>query len=425
MPIGNLFKFSLEATKAALAVAACNSFRGRSRWLTMKTIKLPEKSFKVRFKIFRFGFTDFDVFVRRFTEASSWRIASLSESSHTYTFENGWNITLHPHGDISLSSPLLERDHAITVYGVIDVLFAMDVRVGENCEVEVRYEGTIGANEQPSFSEMPIDFLSAAALILLLATKTAQLLYARILRMPVLIFFESASFLFAVAFAYFLCKSLNRSKESFEEVLVQASSQKTHEDFMRDEDTRRKLQDRVSIHSMDLLKEISYPLENIMAYTRFYSSHTQRHTQHWKDLMEIMEQAIRIRTVMNRVELRFTLNEDLSSESEKNKRLFRQSQRRMDLIPVVVYGTDLLGEKFETPSYTLNISDNGACLLLPDSLVAVGQTLLLENPESGKRATVRWVVEGRTENMMFAGVEFIAAEGQPLHPEAAHELSNS
>ena len=390
----------------------------------MKAIKLPERSFKVKFKIFRFGFTDFDVFVRRFTEAAYWKIASLSESSHTYTFENGWNITLQPHGDISLYSPLLGRDQAITVYGVIDVLIALDVRVGENCEVEVRYEGAIGGNELPFFSEMPTTFISAAALILLLATKTAELLYARILRLPVLIFFESASFVFAVVFAYFLCKSLHRSKKSFEEVLVQASSQQAHEDFMGGEDMRRKLQDRDSIHSMDLLKEISYPLENIMAYTRFYSSLTQRHTQHWKDLMEIMEQAIRIRTVMNRVESRFALNADLTSGSESNKRLFRQSQRRMDLIPHVVHGTDLLGEKFETPSYTLNISDNGACLLLPNSLVAVGQTLLLENPEAGKRATVRWVVEGKTESMMFAGVEFIAGEAQPLPSEAAHELSN-
>jgi hypothetical protein len=105
--------------------------------------------------------------------------------------------------------------------------------------------------------------------------------------------------------------------------------------------------------------------------------------------------------------------------------LFRQSHRHMDLVPLVVRGTDLLGEDFRTPSYTLNISDNGACLLLPDSLVAVGQTLLLENQESGRRATVRWVVEGQTESMMFAGIEFMAAEAQPLHSEAAHEISHS
>jgi signal transduction histidine kinase len=391
----------------------------------MKTIKLPERSFKVKFKVFRFGFTDFDVFVRRFTEAAYWKITSSSETSHTYMFENGWNITLHPHGDISLYSPVLEGEQATTVYGVIDVLIAMDVRVGENCEVEARYESAVRGNGLPFLSEMPIAVLSAAALILFLATKTAELLYARILRLPVLIFFEGASFIFAVAFTYFLFKSLNQSKETLDEALVQASNQEAHENFMRNEDIRRKLQDRASIHAMDLLKEISYPLENIMAYTRFYSSHTQRDTQHWKDLTEIMDQAIRIQTVMNRAELRLTQDADLTSRAEANEKLFRQSQRHVDLVPLVVHGTDLLGEDFKTPSYTLNISDNGACLLLPDSLVAVGQTLLLENQESSRRATVRWVVEGRTENMMFAGIEFMAAEAQPLHSEAAHEIGRS
>jgi hypothetical protein len=391
----------------------------------MKTIKLPERSFKVKFRIFRFGFTDFDVFVRRFTEAAYWKIASSSETSHTYLFENGWNITLHPHGDISLYSPVLEREQATTVYGVIDVLIAMDVRVGENCEVEARYESAVRGNGLPFLSEMPVAVLSAAALILFLATKTAELLYARILRLPVLIFFEGASFIFAVAFAYFLFKSLNQSKETLDEALVQASNQEAHEDFMRNEGIWRKLQDRASIHAMDLLKEIGYPLENIMAYTRFYSSHTQRDTQHWKDLTEIMEQAIRIQTVMNRAELRLTQDTELTSRAENNKELFRQSQRHMDLVPLVVRGTDLLGEDFRTPSYTLNISDNGACLLLPDSLVAVGQTLLLENQESSRRATVRWVVEGRTKNMMFAGIEFMAVEAQPRHSEAAHEISHS
>jgi hypothetical protein len=258
----------------------------------MRTVKLPDRSFKVKFKIFRFGFTDFDIFVRRFSEAASWRIANLHESSHTYNFENGWSITLHPHGDISLYSPLLKRQQAIDAYAVIDVLISIDVRVGENCEVEMHYEDSIGGrNGLPFLSGVPIALLSGLALILFLATKTAHILYQRILTLPVLIFLETAGFTFAVAFAYFLYKSLNRNKESFEQVLMQASKEKVHEEFMRNEDIRRKLRDQFSIHAMDLVKEISYPLENIMAYTRFYSSHTQRDTQHWKDLMENLRTA--------------------------------------------------------------------------------------------------------------------------------------
>ena len=395
--------------------------RARTR-KTMRSLKLPDRSFKVRFKIFRFGFTDFDVFARRFTEAACWQIATHNERTHTYTFHNGWNITLHPHGDISLYSPLLKREEAIDVYGVIDVLLALDVRVGENCEVLMHYEGDFGSrNGLPFLSGVPIVMLAATALILFLGTKTAQMMYHRILSTPVVVFLETACFLFAVAFAYFLYKGLNRNKESFEEVLLEASQAKSHEEFMGNQDVRRKQGDTASIHAQDLIKELSYPLENIMAYTRFYKNHTRPDTQHWKDLMEIKDQAVRIREVMNRVEARFVADGDECADDAGGK-LFRKTQRRMDLIPVAIRGTDLLGDAFETPSYTLNISATGVCLLVPDELVAVGQPVNLDCKEFSMSGTVRWVVAGKTGNMMLAGVEFDASEAQDassLQPDGA------
>jgi len=379
---------------------------------TMRSVKLPDRSFKVRFKIFRFGFTDFDVFARHFTEAVCWQIATHNERTHTYTFQNGWNITLHPHGDISLYSPLLKREEAPAVYEVIDVLLALDVRVGENCEVLMHYEGDFGSrNGLPFISGVPIVILAATALILFLGTKTAQMMYHRILSTPVVAFLETACFLFAVAFAYFLYKGLNRNKESFEEVLFEASQTKSHEEFMQNEDVRRKQGDTASIHAGDLMKELSFPLENILAYTRFYKNHTQPDSQHWKDLMEIMDQAVRIREVMNRVEARLIVDGEEPGSDEDNK-LFRKNLRRMDLIPVVMRGTDLLGDAFETPSYTLNISSTGVCLLLPDGLVAVGQSVDLDSQEFSLRGTVRWVVAGKTGNMMFAGIEFETGKSQ-------------
>jgi len=372
----------------------------------MRSVKLPDQSFKVRFKIFRFGFTDFDVFARHFTEAACWHIANHNERTHTYTFQNSWNITLHPHGDISLYSPLLKREEAVDVYGVIDVLLTLDVRVGENCEVLMHYEGDFGRrNRLPFLTGVPIVILAATALILFLGTKTAQMMYHRILSTPVVVFLETACFLFAVAFAYFLYKGLNRNKESFEEVLLEASQTKSHEEFMQNEDVRRKQGDTTSIHARDLMKELSFPLENIMAYTRFYKNHTQPDTQHWKDLMEIMEQAVRIREVMNRVEARLVAEGDASGNDDGNK-LFRKNQRRMELVPAVMRGTDLLGDPFETPSYTVNISSTGVCLLLPDGLVAVGQSVDLDSQEFSVRGTVRWVVAGKTGNMMLTGIEF-------------------
>ena len=121
--------------------------------------------------------------------------------------------------------------------------------------------------------------------------------------------------------------------------------------------------------------------------------------------MEIMEQAVRIREVMNRVEARLVADGEASGTDESNK-LFRKSQRRMDLIPVVMRGIDLLGEAFETPSYTVNISSTGVCLLLPEGLVAVGQSVDLESQEFSQCGTVRWVVAGKTGNMMLTGLEF-------------------
>jgi hypothetical protein len=258
---------------------------------------------------------------------------------------------------------------------------------------------------------VPVVILAMTALVFFLGTKTAQMMYHRILSTPVVIFLETAGFLFAVAFAYFLYKGINRNKESFEEVLVEASQTKSHEEFMQNEDVRRKQRDTTSIHARDLMKELSFPLENIMAYTRFYKNHTQPDTQHWKDLMEIMEEAVLIREVMNRVEARLVADGEATETDESNK-LFRKSQRRMDLISVVMRGIDLLGEAFETPSFTVNISSTGVCLLLPDGLVAVGQSVDLESQEFSQRGTVRWVVPGKTGNMLLTGIEFDALRAQ-------------
>jgi len=252
---------------------------------------------------------------------------------------------------------------------------------------------------------VPTIILAATALILFLGTKAVQMAYHRILSTPVVVFLETACFLLAVAFAFLLYKALNRNKESYEEVLLEASQTKSHEEFMQNADVRRKQSDMTFIHARDLMKELSFPLENIMAYTRFYKNHTQPNTQHWKDLMEIMEQAVLIREVMNRVEARLVAEGDTSGNNEGDK-LFRKSPRLMELIPVVMRGTDLLGDPFETPSYTVNISSTGLCLLLPDGLVAVGQSVELESQEFTLRGTVRWVVPGKKDNTMFTGIEF-------------------
>ena len=56
--------------------------------------RLPEKPFKVKFKIARFGFTDFHYFVQRFVSAADWKIVDVNESAQTYFFENRWGMAL-------------------------------------------------------------------------------------------------------------------------------------------------------------------------------------------------------------------------------------------------------------------------------------------------------------------------------------------
>jgi hypothetical protein len=137
--------------------------------------------------------------------------------------------------------------------------------------------------------------------------------------------------------------------------------------------------------------------------------------------MEIMEQTIRIRGIVNRVEGHLAREGD-TIESAKDNRLFRKSQRRMALVPLVIRGTDLLGEFSEVPCYALNTSETGVCLLLPDGLVSVGQTIRLYSNEFNLSGMVRWAVEGRTGNMMFAGVEFLPAKSEDANSHASGSL---
>ena len=82
--------------------------------------------------------------------------------------------------------------------------------------------------------------------------------------------------------------------------------------------------------------------------------------------------------------------------------------RVLELNPMVVQGQDPLGQEFETPSYTLNTSSWGACLLLPDRVIKPGQRVVLKKKSYTTEAEVRWVIQGRGGRMAFAGVQFAA-----------------
>lgn len=124
--------------------------------------------------------------------------------------------------------------------------------------------------------------------------------------------------------------------------------------------------------------------------------------------MEIVEQAARIREVMNRVESSFqsTIPEDSAKLVHEESHLFRKSPRILNLLPVTIRGTDLLGEPFQNSCYSLNLSATGACLLLPEHSVTIGRPVELIFERFQSNSVVRWVMQGKSGGMMFAGIEF-------------------
>jgi hypothetical protein len=374
----------------------------------MSKKRIPEKPFKVKFKIARFGFTDFHLFVQRFVSVASWQIIDVNEGEQTYFFQNGWGMTLLVHGDISLFSPILPRAKAGEVYDIIDILLKLDVRISENCEVASHYVDSEPSAAAGIIQRIPVELLCAFAVILFFVNNAFQFFYRNNISLPLMLFFQLADFIFAAIFGFSLYRIYNRNRDAFQESLVEVGVEKAREEFLSDNDIKKKMKQPHELEPIDLVEEMRLPLENILAYTRFYKSHTRPDSQHWRDLMEIVEQAARIREVMNRVESSFqsTITEDSAKPDHKGSHLFRKSLRILNLLPVTICGTDLLGESFETPCYTVNISATGACLLLPEHSVVIGGPVKLIFEKFQTNSVVRWVMQGKAGGMMFAGIEF-------------------
>jgi hypothetical protein len=67
--------------------------------------------------------------------------------------------------------------------------------------------------------------------------------------------------------------------------------------------------------------------------------------------------------------------------ANSNERERRRSQRVLLDVPIVVRGQSVESKPFREETFTISVSANGALLLLA-AKVAVGQTLLLTNPET-------------------------------------------
>ena len=161
--------------------------------------------------------------------------------------------------------------------------------------------------------------------------------------------------------------------------------------------------DFIEVHEIESL------VETIMAYSRYYKDVIDRQSQQWKDLLEIREQAIRVQEMMNRADPSNSshLPSTQASDMGREKKRFRKTPRTLELVPVTVRGTAPNEEPFHTSSYTMNISPRGACLFLPDRGIQVGQKIQIQNHHFATEAQVHWATPGRSDNTMFAGVEFL------------------
>jgi hypothetical protein len=387
-----------------------------------------KKSFKIKFEIAKEAFGDYEGFAGTFAHNAQLCVQSMDKSRSIFTFDNHWKTLLNRKGNIDLCSPLLSTGRVGEATHLLEVLKSMNVKIGENCQAQIHYVRFYNFGfPKDALKKVRVEFLCGLTLIVFLLTKTVEIHLARAQEWQGVVLLQLLGYCFLMLFTLLLYKSILRKPLLEESALTFSNDQKAHDSEKVAgaiqpfplESTANPLPSLVQaqpLEAADLIREIKYPIENIMAYTRFYQTTTDKESQHWKDVVEIMEQAIRIQEVVNRVESTTTTKkfETLDSVESQSRNLFRRTPRTMELLPLVVRGSDPLGELFETPSYTLNTSRRGACLLLPGKVISVGQEIYMQNPQIATEASVRWILPGKAGAMVFAGVEF----ARPILPAA-------
>ena len=110
----------------------------------------------------------------------------------------------------------------------------------------------------------------------------------------------------------------------------------------------------------------------------------------WDALKEAEQEKVRA-TQRNRLE-----NPDKPREKASEKDSFerRQSQRRVQRIPLLVYGWTSEKRPFHEEAYTLEVSENGSLLSL-ETTVARGQRLFLTNTRNQAEQECRVITVGR------------------------------
>jgi len=393
-----------------------------------------DKPFKIRLEISKGAFSDYEHFARTFAHNAQLCVESMDKSQFVFTFDNQWKTSLKRNGNIKLCSPVLGTGRVAEVSHLLEVLKSMNVKLGDNCQAQIQY---IRFHDfsflKEALKKVRVELQCGIMLIVFLLTKTIEIHLVRAQAWQGALLLQLLGYGFLMLFAVLLYKSALHKPPKEQSLIASIHQQKVYDSELFQgttqpfppESSAGPLSSQVpaqSLEAAELIREIKYPIENIMAYTRFYLTTTDRESQHWKDVVEIMEQAIRIQDVVNRAESMAPAKElgPPDGTASQSKSMFRRTARNMELLPLVVRGCDPLGEYFETASYTLNTSRRGACLLLPGKVIEVGQGIYIQNCQMASEASVRWVVPGKAGGMVFAGVEFPRPIPHSTETECAH-----
>lgn len=371
------------------------------------------RPFRVKLEIAKSTFSDYESFVRSFAQNSQLQIRGFYETGYCYVFDNEWRAVLNRDSQIELSSPLLDSKNAAEVNRIVESLQTMNVRMGENCRADVQYERVLDRlGLSKLVDKIPLDFWCGLSVVVFLVLKTIEFQTQEAASLEISLLLQLLGYLCVVCFSVCFCMAMFSERPLIPGLTPSVKASEAHESEPPLQPEVPESSDNSQPNEVppwrDLAKRMRAPLDNVMAYTRFYQGTLSTDSQHSRDLAELMEQAIHIQEILNRLES--APNEPTQTfdgaHMTDSRYLFRRIPRALELLPIVVQGQDLLGQEFETPSYTLNTSSSGACLLLPDRVVKPGQRILLKNHQFSREAEVRWVIQGGTGSMAFAGVQY-------------------
>jgi hypothetical protein len=169
----------------------------------------------------------------------------------------------------------------------------------------------------------------------------------------------------------------------------------------------RETQKTVPAITQDLIQSMKPLLESLLSMDRSRGKMPQSNQQP-DPLSSLSCQSQRISQIIKQLESRLHPQSagNAPAAQEGGHQWVRQAPRFISVNPLTVRGQDFQRNWFETLSYTLNASPYGACLILPEQPLQIGQTLSIYDQHLGTQASVCWLANGRKGGMVVAGVKF-------------------